>query len=107
MKIFKVMVSDGSSIASIDAIEHDGKLWLVPSWTVSHDKGWQRPVRIICLDGLDLRPMSPAVKHLADFQLHGLIPKAVLEGRVRQTEKTEYVVVEAPHIRFDIPHGIH
>ncbi len=89
----------------MDTIEHEGKQWLVPEWLEAPTEGWKKPARIICLDGVPRDPLPPS--YPAKFVLKNPIPKAVLDGQIPSGTEAEYVVIEAPDIRFDIPRGIH
>lgn len=100
--IFKVFVSDGTSIFDLPAIEHQGKLWLVPQWLESTDGVWIRPALIISTENLHVQDLR-GKGHAADFAVNAPIPKAVLEGRVRSPEAAGYVMVERPELRFRKP----
>ena len=106
MKYLRTMVSDGTSIFPVGTVEYEGKLWLVPEWIVSLDGGWQAPARMICLEGLRYQPMPAGMSQIADFQLHAIVPRAVLEGRAPESQTSGFVVVEAPPVRFPIATGI-
>ena len=103
----RTMVTDGQAVFTVSTIERGGKLWFVPEWIISQEEGWQAPKRIICLDGLGVRPMPETMHYLADYQLPKPVPKDVLEGHTHRSESTEFVVIESPPIRFDIPKSVH
>jgi hypothetical protein len=102
-KIFRVFVSDGNSIFTISAIEHEGKLWLVPHWLESKELGLIMPARIISLENLQVQDLRNMPNLPTDFSVGKPIPKAVFDGRVEQPEAAGYVVVERPPIRFRKP----
>ena len=105
MKIIKIMISDGSRIGPIDAIEYEGEMWLVPVWIESPSAGWKKPERIVRLHPKRFQRMPPGSQ--ADFFVPLPIPKAVLSGHVPSELSAEYKVVEAPQIQIEIPKGIH
>jgi hypothetical protein len=89
VKVFKAKVAVGSQILDCDAIEHQGKLWLVPFWLDSPSQGVTTPGRIIrfdCLSYSDTRGSN-----IGDFVIHKPIPKALFE---HQTPKEPVVGYE-------------
>ena len=103
MKIFTVMIpfSDCGEISKCDAIEYQGKIWLVPSWTEYPSLGVKKPVRIVHLGERGLKPSNFAdCQYMAEAML---LPKSVLEGRAQPLAPIE--VVESPNIEFQIPIG--
>ena len=108
MKIYKAMVfldTPDGAIYQMDVIQHDGRFWLVPMWIESPSEGWKKPARIICLD--TLKHQKSIGSPTADFVLNVPLSKAVCDGRFLPLAKSEYITVEAPNIRIDIPKGIH
>jgi hypothetical protein len=105
MKIFSVMVSDGTGLHSIGAIEYENNIWLVPVWIESPHEGWKKPERIIRLRRDRFQSMPPGFQ--ANFFVPLPIPKVVFSGRVPPELASEYEVVENPQIRIEIPKGIH
>jgi hypothetical protein len=106
MKIYKAMVAiEGeSSIYQMDAIEHEGKFWLVPTWLDSPDGKQSKPLRLILLDSLQHQRLDQSGGAPADFAVNNPIPKAVLDGRPPKQEGFSlnmYVVVEAPDLIVD------
>ena len=81
MKILKVGVgSDGGTIFKCDAIEHEGKLWLVPEWLDGTTKGTVRPARIICLRDLPIE--NPGAQYRdVHWELRYPLNRDILEGR--------------------------
>lgn len=56
MKIQKTIVVVDGEITLCDTIEWNNALWLVPHWLESHSRAQQRPLRIVRVDSLRLRP---------------------------------------------------
>ena len=81
-----------------DTIEHEGKLWIVPTWLESPALPYKMPERIICLDNL---PHQKGPPH--DFVLNYPIPKDVLYGQVPTKLKDKYIVIMRPDIKVPIP----
>lgn len=93
--IFKVMISSGGSILTIDAIQHDGGLWLVPEWLDTPNQQASRPVRIIRMDTLR-HARTPGTGW--DYSISHPVPKSVLEGQSVSTGGIQYEVIEYPPI---------
>ncbi len=85
MRIFKTLVqmTDGDILA-IDTIEHEGKLWLVPEWRVGPAAGFERPAKLIGLDGLPIQPVSPERRTLGDQELLCRLSRETLAGETTQ-----------------------
>lgn len=45
----KAAVVYGGAIYTVDVIEDEGRLWLVPMWIENRERGWQKPMRMISL----------------------------------------------------------
>jgi hypothetical protein len=112
MKILKGIISvydhDGeanAAIATIDAIEHEGKLWLVPEWIRTPDGKQQAPVRIVHVIETTRRP-APA-GYQADFYLTDPIPRAVFAGQIPPPLEQHFLVEEEPSIWIPVPASIH
>jgi hypothetical protein len=102
MKVFKVLVgTDVGTIDKVDAIEHDGALWLVPMWLENPAEGLRKPMRMIRLDG----PLQEAAGFGgADYILSsGHIPKEILEGQRPVEPATGFVVLDLPEIVLKLP----
>lgn len=79
MKLLKVAVPSGNEVLSIDAIEHEGKLWLVPMWNVDTALKQRWPKRVIRLDNLPhQRLLVPFGPHNAALNIP--IPRRILDG---------------------------
>jgi hypothetical protein len=103
-KIFKTAVpSDNGTIHTIDTIEHEGKLWLVPQWLDKPKEGLSRPARIIRIDSLPHETSSG----VHQFVLANYMPKAVLDGEIPPELESQYEVVELPEIVIRTGGGFH
>jgi len=100
LRVFKILIASQETGALLqgDAIEYEGKLWLVPEWNAFLAEGVQRPARIVCLDGLDLQPAGE--QYPADYVLQTILPTPVLMG---QEKVKNLVVVEAPDLSVPLP----
>ncbi len=99
MKPLKTLVAiEGEkSLRVFDTIFFEDRLWLVPFWHDSQKAGGSMPERIIALESLDHEKGSvPGI----DYQLKHSIPRAVLEGRSRESKGTVYEVLERPDVFF-------
>src|SRR4051794_29175213 len=105
MKIYKaaVAIEGEGTISQMDAIEHDGKFWLVPIWLENPAIKKIKPLRLILLDSLQHQRFDPPTQ-FGDFAVNDPIPKDVLKGRVQQQQGfglNMYVVIEEPDLAFD------
>lgn len=113
MKIYKtasyIINEEGEPIVfTIDTIEFEGKLWLVPEWIEKPLEGWKSPKRIILLDALPHQKVPPGSPIPADFVLGYPRSTAFLKnGQTPTQPTTEAVVIKNPDIRIPIPKGIH
>jgi len=94
MKILTAMVSFAgeNGIYHSDAIEKDGKIWLVPDWIgdASTPKKW--PIRLIGISGV--KHQKSIGSPLGDIIVNVPISRAVYEGRVPPTKESGLVVEE-------------
>jgi hypothetical protein len=103
MSIYTSMIgTDKGSIVKCDTIEHDGGLWIVPQWLVSHGEGVQRPAYAIRVDTLPLAKFEAGSKFGHYYLQQGHIPIDVLEGRSTQGPHGEYEVMQSPDIRLPV-----
>jgi hypothetical protein len=99
MKILRVGLtfSDSGEIGVCEAIEYQGRIWLVPYWVTNPATGAKSPVRLVHLgkDGLEPTPLS----NLFEYQVAwSRLPKAVFEGRMPALLPLE--VLESPSIEI-------
>jgi hypothetical protein len=101
MDIFKTMVAfEGEdTIVTVDTIEYQGKMWLVPEWLDLETGEWTVPARIVLLGSLLPHPKdSPGGEW--DFVLNRPISRAVFRGQIPPGQEEKYVVIERPNIRI-------
>jgi hypothetical protein len=104
VKILKAMVilsnddGTGGAVNSMDAIEHDGRIWLVPEWFDYKDAKVTMPVRIVCLDLIPHQRGTGTPEIVVD----GPLPRSVVEGRCPPGLKARYLVIEKPDIRLPL-----
>lgn len=72
-----VMLADKPGLVTIDTIECEGKLWLVPKWLEFPDERCSRPERMVRIDQFDHQEM-PGWETAS--LLRKPIPTAVLHG---------------------------
>jgi hypothetical protein len=100
VKILKVGIpSDSGMIYKCDAIEYEGKMWLVPEWLDVPARGVTKPRRIIRMDLLPHQKMSNPGYGM-DYVLNGYMPKDVLEGKASPQQERQYEIVELPEIEL-------
>jgi hypothetical protein len=99
VKIFKVTIgfSDSVDLGICEAIEYQGRIWLVPYWVTNPATGAKSPVRLIHLgkDGLEPTPYSNLSHYQAAWNR---LPKAVFDGRMPALLPLE--VLESPCIEI-------
>jgi hypothetical protein len=107
MIILKALVTladgDGGLLVA-DVIEHQGKKWIVPTWSEYPTEGYKKPERIICLDSLRHQKGSLLP---VDFVVNDPIPKSALYGPDQPAANSGYLVVRQPDVRFQISRRVH
>jgi hypothetical protein len=100
MKTFKVIVQmeDDGSLGQCEAIEHDGRVWLVPYWLESPTRAETKPSRIIPLDILQHQKLSAGNPYSADFILNDPMPRNLFDEKISPQLAKLFQVVEAPDI---------
>jgi hypothetical protein len=93
-----------SSFESYDAIEYEGKLWLVPHWIDNLTRKETRPFRIIRFDNLAHQSTKGA--HWGDFALTRPLPPALFEMRPLEQQIAGIEYLEAPDIPFALPRSL-
>src|SRR5260370_39035537 len=78
MQILKasMTVETRTAIVSFDAIEHLGRIWIVPNWFEYRDKGYKSPERIVSISNLP-HQKEPPDSQWGDFYIHVAIPTSV------------------------------
>jgi hypothetical protein len=77
-----VVGADDGCIETHYGIEHDGKLWVVPSWLTSLATNTATPERMIRVDTQPIQKCPPGGQF--DY-LNIVLPRDVIEGPFRQT----------------------
>jgi hypothetical protein len=99
----KTMVAVGNTINKMDTVEFEGRYWLVPSWLVSPDGKWQRPVRIICLSSLEHQNLGNG-----EFVLTLPLPAALAANQIDPPSPIDgFLVLEQPQIVVPAPSAAH
>jgi hypothetical protein len=96
MTVFSARILVGGSLLMADAIEHEGKLWLVPNWLDVPDGKSKTPTRIIRFDNLrysDLRGKS-----LIDFLLQVPMPDELFGFETPTSPVVGFEFRESPDI---------
>lgn len=99
-KLRATAVAVGRDILTVDTIEHEGLLWLVPNWTERPDLKLMRPERIILLSTLRHSPHGDLAH---DYVLHDPLPKSLLYGPNPKSAGPQYVVEMHPEILVPVP----
>jgi hypothetical protein len=105
MKILKALVTgvEDGGISKCDAIEFDGKLWLVPRWLDFPAQGLTKPARLVRFDTLlhQETPSSPSPQE-ADYVLNQPIPGELLEIRTPKQPILGFEFLELPEVSFPL-----
>ena len=102
MNILKTggMFSETGRFESVDTIPYKGYLWLVLDWIKDPDKKYQRPKRIIRLDGQKYQTLSSHPEW--SFQLTLQMKKVLFDDPTLTIEANPYVI-DNPDIWVEIP----
>lgn len=105
MRILKATLNllggDRPGIHHMDAIEHEGQVWLVPEWLDFHAEGVTMPARIVSLATIPHDRTSVAgMEIVVSFP----VPAAVFFGSLREDAERSYTVIERPDIRLLVRH---
>jgi hypothetical protein len=103
MKILKALVigvADGG-ISKCDAIEFDGKLWLVPRWLDFPAQGLTKPARLVRFDTLLHQATSNSLQE-ADYVLNQPIPGELFEIRTPKEPILGFEFLELPEVSFPL-----
>jgi hypothetical protein len=99
MKVFTVAFSieGDQNIMKGDAIEHEGRLWLVVQWLEHRTEGFAKPRRLIALDAFGLERF-PQPTHFGDAAASTPIPKGLLEFPIAPQLAGRFDVLEQPDV---------
>ena len=99
MKVLSVAFSiEGETrIMRGDALEHEGRLWLVVQWFGNPVEGLAKPRRLIELDQFQLQRF-PQLTQFGNGSVGYPIPKGLLEFPIPPQLADKFVVLEAPDI---------
>ncbi|HEY5379911.1 MAG TPA: hypothetical protein VIJ78_10300, partial [Pseudolabrys sp.] len=100
MKIFKATVIVGGAIHKSDAIEYEGKLWLVPHWLDMPAQGVTMPARIIRFDNRQYSDVRGT--NLGDFVVNDSMPKELFDHQTPRQPIAGYEYLEMPEIRIPL-----
>jgi hypothetical protein len=103
MKILKAMVFDaaGKTPPTLrDAIEYQGRLWLVPGWYEIPAKAATKPVRLIPLDLLRYQKVAGEPY---DLLVNDGLPTQLFDPEIPTELRSKFQVLEGPDI--EIPAG--
>jgi len=107
MQILQTIITIDDTVSTIDTIEHEGSLWLVPKWKYSKDARWMSPEVVI--------PMPKGYTHIGQgeagkssrtgtwhYMIQDPIPKAVLDGTANWAELARYGARAGPDIQIEV-----
>ena len=79
-KVLTLLVGlDDGVVQAYFGIEHESKLWLVPSWLIETATQEATPERMIRVDSLNPQPQKCSPGEKWDY-VNILLPRAVIEG---------------------------
>jgi hypothetical protein len=92
-----------------DALEHEGRLWLVVQWLGNPAEGRAKPRRLIELDQFQLQRF-PQTTQFGDGAVGYPIPKGLLDFPIPPQLAGRFIVLEEPDItilRDEIQNTLH
>jgi hypothetical protein len=101
MKILKAMVfaADGSQPPALrDAIEYEGRFWLVPGWYEIPAKAVSKPIRIIPLDRLRYQRVLDQPSF--DLVINDGLPTQLFDAEIPIELHSKFQIVEGPNIEI-------
>jgi len=99
MTIKTYVKSDDGNTYSIDTIEFEGGLWLVPRWFVTPYPQMYKPARMIRMDTLTHNLVGEdLVPGVTVYAIDDPIPKSVLDGTSPSPPGQRFVVLMAPEL---------
>ena len=105
-RIYQALVGNDTdgTMAAVDVIKHEGKLWLVPHWLELPKDKVSRPARIIRFDNQQHQHVPQAMNQgWPEYMLNTPVPKRLLDG-VPPQQPTSYEYADNPDI--DVPESI-
>jgi hypothetical protein len=94
------MVGDDTDgvIHKCDAIEYDGKLWLVPHWLEVLQQRVSKPARMIRFDNQQHQDVRGS--KFGDYVLSGPVPKVLLDRTTPKQPVAGFEYVELPDVEI-------
>jgi hypothetical protein len=105
MQILKAMIffSDGTRPPGLcDAIEHAGRLWLVPGWIERRDRAARVPARIIPIDLFRYKKIPPEEGKPMELVVDDGIPIQLFAREIPPELRSKFEVVDRPDIEIPI-----
>jgi len=87
---------EGGTIESIDTIEHERRLWLVPVWIDTPAIKQKQPLLIVRMDQLPYQEWDDG-----DYVLNTILPRWIFWDGNRPLPETNLEVREKPDIWFE------
>lgn len=105
MEIMKAAFRDVSgNWMTCDAIDWQGKRWLVGRWLENKGLGIAKPARIVRVDNLPCQVGGlPALQQQVDFVVLMPIPKFVFDPDNEQRIEAPYEGIDHPDITVELP----
>jgi|SRR5882757_2201621 len=108
MKIYKALVfsADGSRPPGLcDAIEHEGRFWLVIGWIELPDRATRRPARIMPIDLFRNQRIPPEDGQPMDLVVNDGIPTQFFDAIIAPELRSKFQVVDNPDIEIPAEGG--
>lgn len=96
-----VILQSSGDIVQIDAIKHEGGIWLVPNWLDNIIEKTTSPQRIIRMDTLQHQAVEPGSEH--QFVVNTPIPEYMFDDQLPDNIDPQFEVVENPPLSFHNP----
>lgn len=103
LRIFQARVIVDGQDARCDAIEHEGRFWLVPNWLEYTQEGLSIPARAIGLRSIPHIQMKPDANVDYDLLIGVSLPKFLFDDAPLPPKARGYEILEKPDIRRTLP----
>jgi hypothetical protein len=112
-KYYKIIFGfENGQMNACGGIEHEGKIWIVPTWLPHPDEGYAKPERMIPLNlfrfqKFDPPPTGPGEFAGADFAINDPLPKRLVHGEPTRQQMRKYGVLMNPDLKFRFGGTLH
>jgi hypothetical protein len=95
---------EGESAPYHAAIEHEGRMWLVPTWLPFPGEGYTKPERMIPIDQFQ-HQLIEAGNGDQTVMINVPLPRSLFDGLLSPELKARFGVLERPEAKFRMAPG--